>query len=213
MYKLIIFDFDGTLADTSLGIINSHKHANAVMGRPVPDDKTLASVIGGPLLDTYRKKFGYSDEEASKAVRIYRERYAKYGVDELVIYDGIPDALRELKNRGYMLSVATLKAEKFAIPMLENLGIAKYFDVIHGIDDKDTRTKSSLIELCMNDLKIKSNESLLVGDSLHDALGAKAADVGFIAALYGFGFKSISDIEGYSAIGAIKSPLELLDLL
>ncbi len=212
-YKLIIFDFDGTLADTSLGIINSHKHANAAMGRPIPNNDTLASVIGGPLLDTYHTMFGFSDEDAAEAVRIYRERYAKHGVNELVIYDGMAEALSKLKARGFMLAVATLKAEKFAIPMLEMLGIAKYFDVIHGVDDKDTRTKASLIGLCMDELNVTQKEAVLVGDSIHDAKGAATAGVDFIAALYGFGFRTTKDTAEHNCIGTIKLPVELLDLL
>ena len=212
-YKLIVFDLDGTLADTSLGIINSHKYANAQMGRPVPDDETLAGIIGGPLLKTYQTKFAYSDSDAVEAVRIYRERYAEKGIDEVEIYEEIPYVLSELKARGYLLAVATLKAEKFAIPMLESLEVAKYFDIIHGVDDKDTRTKASLIELCMQELNVVPESTVLVGDSSHDAIGANAAGVDFIAATYGFGFKTDSDASQYSPVGIIKTPKFLLNIV
>ena len=99
--RLIVFDLDGTLADTSPGIINSHKFANLKMGRQVPDDETLAKVIGGPLLETYKKKFSYSDSDAVEAVRIYRERYATHGINEVEIYSEIPELLKELKSRGF----------------------------------------------------------------------------------------------------------------
>ena len=211
-YKLIIFDLDGTLADTSPGIINSHKHANVAMGRLVPDDLTLASVIGGPLLDTYRTKFNYSDSDAVKAVRIYREYYQKFGINEANIYDGMKETLKELKSRGYLLAVATLKAEKFAIPMLDGLGIAKYFDLIHGVDDNDTRTKSSLIELCLSELLVKKEQAVLVGDSLHDANGAAATGVDFIGAIYGLGFKSKADAMQYKPFSVIEKPLDLLEI-
>ena len=121
--------------------------------------------------------------------------------------------LKELKKRGYLLAVATLKAEKFAIPMLESLGVAKYFDIIHGVDDKDTRTKASLIELCMHELNVSTKETALVGDSSHDAVGAKKAGVDFIAALYGFGFKSDLDTAPYSPVGVMKTPKDLLEIV
>lgn len=211
--RLIVFDLDGTLADTSPGIINSHKFANLKMGRQVPDDETLAKVIGGPLLETYKKKFSYSDSDAVEAVRIYRERYATHGINEVEIYSEIPELLKELKSRGFMLAVATLKAEKFAIPMLTALGVAQYFDLIHGVDDKDTRTKSFLIELCMSELNVSKEETILVGDSSHDAIGAQSAGVGFVAALYGFGFKTKSDVAFFSSLGSIETPKKLLELL
>ena len=171
-FKLIIFDLDGTIADTSRGIINCHKHANAMMGNKIEDEKMLASVIGGPLLNTYRTKFGYSEADARLAVDIYRERYATEGFKEAILYPEMEKTLTALKKKGYRLAVATLKAEKFAIPMLKELGVGDLFDVIHGVDDKDTHTKSSLIDLCIKELECTKEESVLVGDSIHDARGA-----------------------------------------
>ena len=211
-YKLLIFDLDGTIADTSPGIINSHKHANVSMGRQVPDKSVLMSVIGGPLLDTYRTKFKYSDTEAVEAVRIYREYYKERGINEATLYGGMSAALEELKARGYLLAVATLKAEKFAIPMLQSLGIAKYFDLIHGVDENDTRNKASLIELCMSELGISREKSILIGDSAHDANGAASAHIDFLAALYGFGFNSREEADKYQPLYVIEKPLDLLEI-
>lgn len=212
-YKLLVFDMDGTLADTSEGIISSHKHANLCMGRPVPSDAALAKVIGAPLLETYRTTFSYSATEAEKAVAIYRDYYSSYGINQAALYDAMPRVLQELKARGYFLAVATLKAERFALQMLDNLGIIGYFDAIHGVDEKDTLTKAMLIELCMKDLQVKNAEAVLIGDSIHDAIGAKAVGAGFIAATYGFGFKTASEISSSGAICTIQRPLDLLDHL
>lgn len=211
-YKLIIFDLDGTLADTSRGIINCHKHANLMMGNPIYDEKVLASVIGGPLLDTYKTKFKYSDKDARKAVDIYRERYAKEGFKEAILYPGMKACLEALKGAGYKLAVATLKAERFAIPLLNELGIGNLFDVIHGVDERDTHTKSSLIDLCINELGLEKNDAVLVGDSIHDSVGANASGIDFISALYGFGFKSTSDVEASNSVATISSPIELIEI-
>ena len=102
-FKLIIFDLDGTIADTSRGIINCHKHANAMMGNKIEDEKMLASVIGGPLLNTYRTKFGYSEADARLAVDIYRERYATEGFKEAVLYPEMEKTLIALKERATVL--------------------------------------------------------------------------------------------------------------
>lgn len=212
MYKLIIFDLDGTLADTSIGILNCHRYANSEMGRPVTD-AMLEGVIGGPLLRTYKEHFGYSDDDAQRAVSIYRKRYADIGFKEALLYEGMKEMLSSLKSRGYKLAVATLKAERFAIPMLEMLGISEYFDIIHGVDDNDTRTKSSLIDMCISELKETKETALLVGDSYHDALGANQSGVAFVAALYGFGFKTKSDLCEYPYVATVSAPIELLDFL
>ncbi|MBQ8566948.1 MAG: HAD hydrolase-like protein [Clostridia bacterium] len=212
-FKLIIFDLDGTIADTSRGIINCHKHANAMMGNKIEDEKMLASVIGGPLLNTYRTKFGYSEADARLAVDIYRERYATEGFKEAVLYPEMEKTLIALKERGYRLAVATLKAEKFAIPMLKELRVGDLFDVIHGVDDKDTHTKSSLIDLCIKELECTKEESVLVGDSIHDARGAMESGIDFIAATYGFGFKSDGELTSVSPYAVIDSPANLNEIL
>ena len=212
-FKLIIFDLDGTIADTSRGIINCHKHANAMMGNKIEDEKMLASVIGGPLLNTYRTKFGYSEADARLAVDIYRERYATEGFKEAILYPEMEKTLIALKEKGYRLAVATLKAEKFAIPMLKELGVGDLFDVIHGVDDKDTHTKSSLIDLCIKELECTKEESVLVGDSIHDARGAMESGIDFIAATYGFGFKTENELDSATTCAIIHSPAKLNDIL
>lgn len=212
-FKLIIFDLDGTLADTSRGIINCHKHANEKMGHPIYDEAVLASVIGGPLLDTYRTKFNYSDEDAKKAVNIYRDRYATEGFKEASLYPKMKETLAELKNRGYKLAVATLKAERFAIPLLKELGVGELFDLIHGVDDNDTHTKTSLVNLCIKELSVEPGDSVLVGDSLHDGVGAEKSGIDFIGATYGFGFKKEGELEALNPYAKIDTPSNLLEIL
>lgn len=211
-HKLIIFDLDGTLADTSGGLISCHKYANMMMGRPEYDEATIRAYMGGPLLETYQKKFKYSDEDAIKAVKIYRERYAEVGFKDAVLYPGMEKVLKELKARKYLLAVATMKKEGFAIPLLDMLGVGKFFDLIHGVDDKDTLTKSALIDMCISELGCDREASVLVGDTMHDAIGAEKSGIDFIAALYGFGFKKEAGAEAYHPIAEIKYPIDLLDI-
>jgi len=188
MKRLVVFDMDGTLADTSEGIINCHKHAHRVMGREEPEQETLLNIIGGPLLRTYETRFCFSKEDARKAVDAYRERYAQHGIHEAKLYDGIYELLHALKKRGCFLGVATLKAERFAKVMLAEMGVAEMFDIICGVDEKDSRTKAQLISMCMQHTGVCKEETVLVGDSEHDQKGALEAGVGFVGVTYGFGF-------------------------
>ncbi len=212
MYKLIIFDMDGTLADTSPGIIAGHKYTNVKMGRKEPTDEQLSGIIGGPLMYTYTKRFGFSEEDAIKAIAIYRERYATRGIYEAELYAGMKETLAELKKRGYKLAVATLKAESFAKTMLKNMGAAEYFDVIYGVDDNYTRTKADLILLSCEFCKVSASEAALVGDSIHDENGAISAGVDFVACTYGFGFSDERDLDGHKSIATAGSPKDLLNI-
>ena len=197
MKKLVLFDFDGTLADTSEGIINSHKYAHKMMGREIPSDEVLYSVIGGPLLQTYMNRFGFNENEAIEAVKYYREFYAKQGINEAKLYPGIKDLLITLKQNGIFAGVATLKAEKFAKIMSENLGVAEYFSVIHGIDANDKSSKSDIIKRCLADTGINCTDALMVGDSIHDYNGAVEAGVDFTGVTYGFGFANNSEKKSF----------------
>lgn len=188
MYQLVIFDMDGTIADTSPGILNSHRHAHKTMGCPIPSTEELESVIGGPLLQTYIDRFGFSEADARKAVNEYRRYYSENGIHEAKLYPGMKETLKQMSERGVRIALATLKAERFAKIMLEEMGILPYFDVVYGMDDMDTRTKSQLITMCMETLGVAKENSLMVGDSIHDLKGAQQCGVPFLGVSYGFGF-------------------------
>lgn len=188
MYKLVIFDMDGTLADTSPGILNSHRHAHIAMGQSVPTTEVLSTVIGGPLLQTYIDRFGFSEDDARTAVDEYRRYYSKNGIREASLYPGMKETLYQLSSSGVKVALATLKAENFAKIMLDDMGVLPFFDVIYGMDNQDTRTKAQLIEMCLETTGISREESLMVGDSIHDLQGAQSCCVPFLGVSYGFGF-------------------------
>lgn len=188
-YKLIIFDFDGTIADTSEGILDSHRYTLAAMGSSIPSKNILRSIIGGALLETYKKRFGLTENQARRAVNIYRERYAEIGIHKACLYPGVKEMISELKSQGYKIGVATLKAERFATCMLDEMGIIDYFDVICGMDDSDEHTKASLVRKCCASSGVDEHETVLVGDSDSDINGSIEAQVDFIGVTYGFGFK------------------------
>ena len=187
--KMVVFDLDGTVADTSEGILNSHRYAHTVMGRTVPADEILYSVIGAPLLDTYRNVFHFSDEQATEAVRIYRSWYADQGIKQAMLYPGMVNILQTLKRHGISAGIATLKAERFAESMMTDLGVRDYFCCIFGMNDGDTSTKSELISKCMLYTGAGAEETVMIGDSIHDFNGAQLCGVPFIGVSYGFGFR------------------------
>lgn len=208
MYKLIVFDLDGTLADTSGGIIECHRFTLHKMRGKNSSDEDLDGVIGAPLLSTYMTRFGFTEERAREAVKIYREHYASSGINNAEVYTEIPPLLSALRSRGMKLAVATLKSEALAKIMLKNFGIDSFFDVIFGVDENDSRTKSQLIELCMERCKTSPSETLLVGDSEHDRIGAEKAGVNFAAVTYGFGYTQAEPPES-NTVCFIDNPLQL----
>lgn len=208
-YDLVIFDFDGTIADTSPGIIDSHKFALKQMNATIPSDEELLKLIGGNLLNIYTNIFKFKEEDARLAIKIYRDRYAKVGIHMANLYPNFEELLIELKAYGIKIGVATLKAERFAIAMINELGIGKYFDVICGMDENDNMTKSDLINKCCNLCDIDKNRTLLIGDSTNDYEGSKKSRVDFLGVTYGFGINKNNKYE----FDTVKLCYEIIDYI
>ncbi len=188
-YTNIVFDLDGTLTDPALGITNSVMYALEKYGIPVPDRSKLLKFIGPPLIESFQEFYGLSRDEAKIAVEYYREYYLAKGMFENSVFPGIEDLLISLKDNGKNLMVATAKVEQFAETVLEHFGIAKYFTCIAGSDMANTIThKSEIIKATLKRCAITDPEhTVMVGDRMHDILGAKDAGIDSIGILYGYG--------------------------
>ena len=212
-YKAVIFDFDGTLANTYEGIFNSYSYAAEQMGLQKPTRKMVDGAIGAAPPDVFQEKFMLTKEDADKATVIYRSRYAKYGIYEVQLYDGMQQLLEYLKNKKIKIGIATLKLEKFAKSICEYLNINELFDDISGVDNKDKLTKSQIILKSLSNMGVSPEDAVLIGDSKYDAVGAKEAGVDFLAVTYGFGFKQNEDIKDYDTVGIVDSTYSLNKLL
>ena len=126
-WKYILFDLDGTLTDSSEGIVNCVKYALEAAGREIPDYKTMLRFIGPPLVDGFQQVTGMSYEDAVVSTAKYRERYNIIGLFENEPYDGIALALSRLKSQGKILAVATSKPENIAVRILQHFHLLKYF--------------------------------------------------------------------------------------
>lgn len=211
-YKVILFDLDGTLADTSEGIYNAHKFATKMVDYQLKEDD-LKGVIGDSLIHVYRERYGLSDEMARYAIKEYRNWYAENGIHQALLYPGVFDTLSVLREKGIELAVATLKLESFAKTMLKSLGVASFFQTIRGVDENDKRTKSDIINLVIKELGFTKSDALLVGDSSNDAEGAYESKIDFIGCLYGFGYSRREEILADRGLAAINKIDELQRVL
>ncbi len=190
MYKCIVFDMDGTLVDSYEGIFNAYQWASERMGVEFGGATVVRQAIGSPLPYAFQQFWNMNSAQVPRAVAFYRDYYARKGMYQAEVYEGMEDALKRLKEAGYFLGIATLKNESFAKDMLQGQGLLPYFDVVCGMDAGDCATKSDLIQRCMRLANVSSGETVLVGDSAYDAVGAAEAGVDFLAVTYGFGFQN-----------------------
>ena len=199
MYKYILFDLDGTLTDPGLGITNAVMYALKKFNIELPDRSELYKFIGPPLLESFQKYYGMTEEESQMALQYYREYFKPYGLYENTVYDGVEEVLSTLKAQGKTLVLATSKPEPFAVEILSHFELDKYFDFIAGatMDEKRVR-KADVIAYALESCKITDlSEVVMIGDREHDVLGAKEIGLKSIGVLYGYG-----DLEEMEAAGA-----------
>ncbi|MEG2081109.1 MAG: HAD hydrolase-like protein [Oscillospiraceae bacterium] len=188
-YTTVLFDFDGTLVDSSLGIFRSLQYAFKADGKSEPDFADLRCFIGPPLTDSFKEFYGYDDENAVRMVEKYRERYKNEGLLEAEVYKGIPELLKILKANKIKIATASSKPKQFIVKILKVMGLYEYFDYIGGIDfNSGDLTKKAIIEMALNSLNITDKSScIMVGDRCFDIDGANGAEISSIGVLYGFG--------------------------
>lgn len=173
-YKYILFDLDGTLIYSHPGIFSCIRYALNELGMSEPKLEQLRKCIGPTLMYSFQNFFHLDEETARKATAKYREKYGVSGVLENEPIDGAVALLRDLKNAGYRLAMATSKPSIYSDRIAERFGFSEYFSaqVGSGIDGS-LPTKASVIEEAMRRLGATAEETLMVGDRKHDAEGAK----------------------------------------
>lgn len=187
--KLILFDIDGTIIDSSEGITKSAQYALKAFGIDEPDLKKLLCFIGPPLVGSFMKYGNMTEEEGIKAVEKYRERYLVTGIFECKLYEGVRDTLIRLKEEGYLLGTASSKPEVSVKRILDYFEISDLFDCIVGAtpDGRISTKEEVLREVFSRMPDINPDEALLVGDTIYDIEGANQAGLKSIGVSFGFG--------------------------
>lgn len=212
MYRAVLFDLDGTLTDPYEGITKSVAYALARFGIEVPDRRALRPFIGPPLAESFSKYYGLSDGDALKAVDVYREYFSVTGIFENEVYPGVPEMLRDLKNSGRAVALATSKPTVFAKRILEHFSLDGYFDSCIGSELDGRRVdKAEVIAETLTALGVPAGSAIMVGDRMHDVAGAQKNGVKCVGAAYGYG--SISELSDAGAAFIVDSVDGLSSLL
>ena len=211
----VVFDLDGTLTDSSEGIMNAFRVTIEKAGLEVPSNTDLFSFIGPPVLDTFQDYFGMDYESARKWTEVFREEYSTHRLFENRPYDGIKEMLAALQEAGCVIGMATAKPEEYALKILEHFDLAQYIQYPYGASlDHVTLTKKSEIlknALHAADKDYSISSIYMVGDRQYDVHGANAHGVPCIGVTYGFG-----DREALVEAGAdyiVDTPQAVVDVV
>lgn len=188
MFDFILFDLDGTLTDPKDGITNCVKYALESFGIHENDMKKLLTFIGPPLYDSFRELYGFSHDDANRAVEKYRERFSTIGLFENDILDGATEMLNSLKTNGKTLALATSKPYIFAKRIIEKFGMAEYFDYVVGAElDGSRNYKDEVIREVLSQADYGDlSKIVMVGDRKQDIIGAKKCGIASIGVRCGY---------------------------
>ena len=189
MYRYILFDLDGTLTDPKEGITRCVQYALQYFGIEA-DTEDLIDFIGPPLLESFQKYYHLDDEQGHMALKKYRERFSDIGIFENGVYPGILPLLEELKGQGRKIALATSKPGVYAERILERYELLPYFDAVVGSELDGRRTdKGEVITEALKQLQIQDEhkqEVLMIGDRLHDMVGAGKNQIDKLGVYYGY---------------------------
>lgn len=208
MIKCAIFDLDGTLVDTVEDLGRACDFVLFEFGiAPKWSTDDYRKFVGSGarmLLDrAFEHKLGES--ELDKAFEMFKSKYDEILTDNAYIYDGITQALDEIKGKGIRLAVVTNKPHRSAVLMLENLFGKNYFDIIIGAEeDKPKKPDPYSLNLALERLDCKASQAIYFGDSDIDVKTAKNAGVEAVACSWGF--RSFESLLSASPSVIIDSP-------
>ena len=201
--KNVLFDLDGTLTDPAEGITNALMHAQRRLGMAVSPREALYVFIGPPLIETFMSEWGLTRAKSEQALVYYREHFSTKGLFENVPYEGIGQALAELKRAGLRLFVATSKPEPLSLRILEHFDLLPYFEAVAGSTMDEQRTKKGeVIAYALQTFHLDPAETVMVGDRKHDVIGARESGLPCLGVLYGYGSREELTEAGAAALAA-----------
>ena len=208
-YKYIIFDFDGTINNTSPGIYATF---TKVLERYGVDASVidLSEHIGPPLTDSYTRLLGA--EKCLEAIELHKKVYAEINaIENSFLYEGIVEVLEQLYASGkYVLSIASSKYEPHAITSLKYHKLTKYFAYVYG-QTEQRGFKAEVLRQLIEDNGFDKSQCLMIGDTMHDVDGACSNGIDVVAVTYGFGKRE--DLEQANVVAICDNPHQILELL
>lgn len=212
-YNTVLFDLDGTVSDSGEGITNSVRYSLQKFGIEENNYENLKRFVGPPLYASYEKYYGFTHEEAVRAVEYYREYYNACGIFELEIYAGIIDLLKWLKKSGKKVVLATSKPEVYAERIAEYFGFKEYFDNISGaLLDGSRIDKADIITYALGRIgESDISKCIMIGDRSYDVIGAKAFGMDSIGVTWGYGTEE--ELCEAEATYIVDTPEKIKDIL
>lgn len=224
-YDAVIFDFDGTLADTADQIIQTAKQVLSQHGLAKSEYGRLKELIGPPFPQAFSLVFGYSAEEADQITKEYRAIYGNLGVEAWPLFEGIADLLRALAKHRVLLGVASSKRDGLLHCALKENKVDELFSCVRGKMNDCEEAKALTLSYVIKDLQEKISTSapatapasapvrmVMVGDRFYDIDAARSCGIESIGVYYGKTARA-REHEDAGATHIVQTVAELRSLL
>ena len=182
----ILFDFDGTLADTAPGIVATLRASFETMGCPVPPQHAMVQTIGLPLPQAFSKLGNFSEEETVRAVSIYTELFMKHEIPSITLFPNVKDTLATLYRKGVRMAIVTSRNRHSLELILKQNHIGQFFDTNVTFDDGITpKPAPDMVEPLIHRMGLSPDRTLVVGDTTFDIEMGNRAGCHTCAVTYG----------------------------
>lgn len=183
---LFIFDWDGTLCDSTGKIVRSMQQAAKQLGLPVLDDAQVLNIIGLGLPEAVCQLYpAISSEQAESLRTAYSEHFLHHDQTPMPLFDGVEETLHQLRDDGYRLAIATGKSRRGLERVLNGLGLSGFFHGSRCADETTSKPDPHMLLELLSEFRYQAEDAVMVGDTEYDMEMAQRALVPSVAVSYG----------------------------
>jgi len=210
--KTLILDFDGTIADTRTGIVQTVQMTAKALKMPEPEEQEIIKLIGLPLKDTFIQALHLSDDKIlDQAIAFYRDKYND-NIDTVQLFPNVAKTLEFIYKQEVNITIASNKGKNGLMLLLNKLGIIQYFSLILGVQDvQNKKPAPDMILRILDETKSLPKETLVVGDTIYDIEMGQQANCVTCGVTYGN--HSENQLKAQKANYIIDDFIKIIDIL
>lgn len=184
--KLVIFDWDGTLMDSVNKIVRCFIAAAKDLGWPVPEKKAIENIIGLGLNEAFSELYpSFNDHDNNALADCYRVHFIELDDTEMLMFDGVEAGLERLSTQGYELAIATGKARRGLIQVLDETGLEACFKYSRCADESGSKPHPQMLFDILAEAQIMPQQAVMIGDTTYDIEMAQRAAITALGVSYG----------------------------
>lgn len=209
-YKLLVFDWDGTLMDSSAKIINCFNGASEDVGVDLPDSEQVKSYIGLSLAEAFSRLYSdHSEHVISNLVSRYREHWLFHDSTPMPLFSRVEEGLRQLDADGYLLSVATGKSHQGLVRALTETDLEDLFVYTRCADQSRSKPDPQMLFDTLDFCGLDKSEAVMIGDTTFDL--EMALNAGMDSWGMGYGSHSENELQVFSRYPIQNSFSDFID--